>query len=495
MDTLGSNVSPVPPKPEGVHISVTPISVDEDRGNVGLSQFERAMEAGNSEENRYMDSSYGQNARDLSARSALRTDELVPSFASFYGPHSPVDKTALNYGNLYGMQTSLHLTGNQFDWFASGARLDYNQTEDKASLTEPQFSSLSFLLTHRRVPDVQYSLGYLVGNYPDGWLLQHYHAGKVLSTMCTTLEDVALVLTKLWDELGLLRAPDLEHFFLGLVEAIVTPGLTILTSIWYSQSEVPLRAMIWYTFNGWSGILGGFVAYAIGTIPDPALPRWEYIFLILGSISVAFAVVLWLFFPDSPVEARFLNEDERVLAVKRVAEAKLGMKNTQFKAYQGMGFTTLQSTLLDAASNGVLVLSLVVAGWVCTRFENSNVTCIIAAACLAYLPTNRKWSRLVAYWFTSFQPLSPRHWQSISDSPQVGGFTKKTFTTALVFIGYCVGNVVGPQFLIESEAPIYQTGIKAMFIDALIQLVAIQGYVVKTGERETILLLHLGCAD
>lgn len=32
-----------------------------------------------------------------------------------------------------------------------------------------------------------------------------------------------------------------------------------------------------------------------------------------------------------------------------------------------------------------------------------NVTCIIAAACLAYLPTNRKWSRLVAYWFTSFQ--------------------------------------------------------------------------------------------
>ena len=39
-------------------------------------------------------------------------------------------------------------------------------------------------------------------------------------------------------------------------------------------------------------------------------------------------------FPDSPVEARFLTEEEKVLAVKRVAEAKLGIKNKQFKWYQ-----------------------------------------------------------------------------------------------------------------------------------------------------------------
>ena len=46
------------------------------------------------------------------------------------------------------------------------------------------------------------------------------------------------------------------------------------------------------------------------------------------------AVALWFLFPDSPVDARFLTPDEKVLAVKRVAEAKVGVKNKQFKWYQ-----------------------------------------------------------------------------------------------------------------------------------------------------------------
>ena len=32
-----------------------------------------------------------------------------------------------------------------------------------------------------------------------------------------------------------------------------------------------------------------------------------------------------------------------------------------------------------------------------------NITCIIAAACVTYLPSEQKWNRLVAYWFTQFQ--------------------------------------------------------------------------------------------
>ncbi len=58
-----------------------------------------------------------------------------------------------------------------------------------------------------------------------------------------------------------------RSFFLGLIEAIVTPGMTILTSIWYSQREVPFRSLIWYSFNGWAGIFGGFLAYGVGSFP------------------------------------------------------------------------------------------------------------------------------------------------------------------------------------------------------------------------------------
>lgn len=37
----------------------------------------------------------------------------------------------------------------------------------------------------------------------------------------------------------------------------------------------------------------------------------------------------------------------------------------------------------------------------------------------------------------------------------IAGFSKKSVTSALLFIAYCVGNMVGPQFFLASEEPSY----------------------------------------
>lgn len=37
----------------------------------------------------------------------------------------------------------------------------------------------------------------------------------------------------------------------------------------------------------------------------------------------------------------------------------------------------------------------------------------------------------------------------------VAGFSKRSVVSAMVFIAYCLGNIVGPQFYNESEAPSY----------------------------------------
>ncbi|KAI0707431.1 MFS general substrate transporter [Cerioporus squamosus] len=464
----------------GHTVADTDDTSSEEEANVGLHEFAVAVQSGlrvTREENR---------------RIARKIDFYILPMLCMCQGLSYLDKTALNYGNLYGMKTALHLSGNQFSWFAS-----------------------------------IFYIGYLIGNYPDGWLLQHYPSGKVLAITTLIWGTIVITTPACTNFAGTM----VNRFFLGLLEAIVTPGMTILTSIWYAQNEVPFRALIWYSFNGWAGIFGGFVAYGIGHIEDPGIDLWKYIFLILGAISILFSVILWFFFPDSPVEARFLTPEEKVLAVKRVAEAKLGVKNKIFKWYQiqhalvdpktwllfiasiaaqipngivsnfstiiikvcisilwwrgsrlsprsqGMGFTTLQSTLLDAASSGVQIASLLGAGYICMRFKNlrvitmaaGNITCIIAAACLTYLPSDQKWNRLVAYWFTSFQSVGFAL-SLVMISNNVGGFTKKTFTTAVTFIGYCVGNIIGPHFLIDSEAPRYTTGTTAMFI----------GYIIKT---------------
>lgn len=37
----------------------------------------------------------------------------------------------------------------------------------------------------------------------------------------------------------------------------------------------------------------------------------------------------------------------------------------------------------------------------------------------------------------------------------VGGMTKKSTVSAMLFIAYCIGNIVGPQFYLASEEPTY----------------------------------------
>ena len=51
--------------------------------------------------------------------------------------------------------------------------------------------------------------------------------------------------------------------------------------------------------------------------------------------------------------------------------------------------------------------------WIATRFKNTrvlvmtvgNVACVIASACMAYLPVENKWGRLVSFWFTPCQSV------------------------------------------------------------------------------------------
>lgn len=40
-------------------------------------------------------------------------------------------------------------------------------------------------------------------------------------------------------------------------------------------------------------------------------------------------------------------------------------------------------------------------------------------------------------------------------SSNVAGFTKRSVTSALLFVAYCVGNIVGPQFFLDNEEPAY----------------------------------------
>ncbi|KAF9036440.1 MFS general substrate transporter [Hymenopellis radicata] len=385
-----------------------------------------------------------------------------------------LDKTALNYGNLFGMKADLRVTSAQYSWFAG-----------------------AFLL---RIRFELSPAGYLVSVEPSTWLLQRlvhaYHTGKIMGCVCT-----------IWG-------------------VVVIPGLGLMTPFWWRIREQP------YCFNGVAGIVGGFLAYGLGHVTNAAVPSWALIFLTLGAITTAWGVYILLMLPDSPVTAPFLDDRQKAIAIKRVAENKTGIKNKTFKLYQAvqafqdpktwllilaaaaaqipngvvtnfssiiisnMGFTQFQTTLLDIPGSIIQILSLVGSGYLAGKFKNSrailmfigNAACIIAAACLTYAPQDQKWGRLAAFWFTSFSSVGfamDSSWSLpcvsaifssvlvLTGSQNVGGFTKRQVTSAATFIAYCViQNIAGPHTLIDSEEDIgYPTATKAM----------LAGYTVKTG--------------
>lgn len=55
------------------------------------------------------------------------------------------------------------------------------------------------------------------------------------------------------------------------------------------------------------------------------------------------------------------------------------------------------------------------------------------------------------------------------------GHTKKITTNAMVLIGYCLGNFVGPFFFKTEQAPLYNLGVGMMFFCIGVQVLCLIG--------------------
>jgi hypothetical protein len=58
-------------------------------------------------------------------------------------------------------------------------------------------------------------------------------------------------------------------------------------------------------------------------------------------------------------------------------------------------------------------------------------------------------------------------------SSNVAGTTKKQLTSAILFTGYCVGNIIGPQTFRDSEKPGYKSAYVAMLVGYSVKLAAV----------------------
>lgn len=163
-----------------------------------------------------------------------------------------MDKTALNYANLFGYQDALSLKGLEFNYLSA-----------------------------------MIYAGYFFGQYPCGWLIGRFPAQKVMAISILLWGLTVVILTQCRTYSSALAV----RFIMGIFEAAVTPGLTLMTGFFYTRREIPLRQCIWYSSLGWGGIVGSYISMGVSKLPADMTPeRWELIFYIVSLLT--FSIIL-----------------------------------------------------------------------------------------------------------------------------------------------------------------------------------------------------------
>lgn len=120
-----------------------------------------------------------------------------------------------------------------------------------------------------------------------------------------------------------------------MFEATIGPSLMLISSQWYTKSESAPRFSFWYLGLGLGQILGGVVSYAFQHMgPTARLSGWRTMFLTLGLVTVVVGSLVVLFLPDTPMQAKWLSDHEKVTLLKHVSVNKTGIENRRFRAQE-----------------------------------------------------------------------------------------------------------------------------------------------------------------
>ena len=123
-----------------------------------------------------------------------------------------------------------------------------------------------------------------------------------------------------------------SRVFLGIFEATIGPSLMLISSQWYTKSEQAPRFSFWYLGLGLGQIIGGAVSYGFQHIgPGSSLAGWRTMFVVLGCITILIGLCTFFFLPDTPMDATWLYDSEKVALLKHVSVNQTGIHSRKFR--------------------------------------------------------------------------------------------------------------------------------------------------------------------
>jgi len=210
---------------------------------------------------------------------------IVPTVALLY-MFCFIDRANIGNARLAGFERDLGLRGYQFNILLSVFYVSYIVFEIPSNIACKYFGPGKW------IPFISFGFGLL--------------------SLCTAF-------VKTFGQAAAVR------FLLGVFEAGMLPGIAYYLSRWYRKSELAFRLALYIVTAPLAGAFGGLLASAILKIDSIGSVRtWEMIFLVEGIITCILSIIGYFTLTDRPETARWLSEEEKILAIARVKSENVG---------------------------------------------------------------------------------------------------------------------------------------------------------------------------
>lgn len=237
--------------------------------------------------------------------------------------------------------------------------------------------------------------------------------------------------------------------------------------------------------------------------------------MVLGIVAI-------FILPNSPNDAKFLTEEEKIACVWRIAQNQTGIKHPKFLKYQaieaacdirvwfllvqqfsigffngalsnyfsaflrGFGWSSIDAVKYQLPIGAVQIVSTVFAGFLASRFRNSTITIILilsifpAVALIGWstISDEHRMALTACSWIVAFYGAAViLNWSIVAAN--FAGHTKRMAVNGINFAAFYGGNFAGPFVFDPSEAPRYPTSTRILggFVGVIWVMTAAMGFV------------------
>jgi MFS family permease len=166
----------------------------------------------------------------------------------------------------------------------------------------------------------------LAGVMPLTYAFQRFHLSRVIGAAVVIWGLCCMSTALVTDHRGLY----VQRFFLGFLESIMPTAFMVIVSSFYTQREQTWRQCLWYSATGAWTIIGAGFNYAFASITSGSLERWQYLYIMAGSMTVVYGLGFFLF-PQTPNDAFFLRGDEKRISMERLRQSHMGVRCNTIK--------------------------------------------------------------------------------------------------------------------------------------------------------------------